>query len=126
MIVNNEKEVERLKAENPDKKFKVREDVVPISLETYKDFEAKEYDSFNEACDEFFSSKVASEISNVQESAWNKKVNKFSNRLKKQQETLEGFEKTIEDSNRKGETIFTNFEGCEEIRNEGGSDIRIT
>ena len=59
MIVNNEKEVERLKAENPDKKFKVREDVVPISLETYKDFEAKEYDSFNEACDEFFSSKVA-------------------------------------------------------------------
>ena len=117
MIVNNEKEVERLKAENPDKKFKVREDVVPISLETYKDFEAKEYDSFNEACDEFFSSKVASEISNVQESAWNKKVNKFSNRLKKQQETLEGFEKTIEDSNRKGETIFTNYVQIENVLN---------
>lgn len=117
MIVNNEKEVERLKAENPDKKFKVREDVVPISLETYKDFEAKEYDSFNEACDEFFSSKVASEISNVQESAWNKKVDKFSNRLKKQQETLEGFEKTIEDSNRKGETIFTNYVQIENILN---------
>lgn len=117
MIVNNEKEVERLKAENPDKKFKVREDVVPISLETYKDFEAKEYDSFNEACDEFFSSKVASEISNVQESAWNKKVDKFSNRLKKQQETLEGFEKTIDDSNRKGETIFTNYVQIENVLN---------
>ena len=117
MIVNNEKEVERLKAENPDKKFKVREDVVPISLETYRDFEAKEYDSFNEACDEFFSSKVASEISNVQESAWNKKVDKFSNRLKKQQETLEGFEKTIDDSNRKGETIFTNYVQIENVLN---------
>ena len=117
MIVNNEKEVERLREENPDKKFKVREDVVPISLETYKDFEAKEYDSFNEACDEFFSSKVASEISNVQESAWNKKVDKFSNRLKKQQETLEGFEKTIDDSNRKGETIFTNYVQIENVLN---------
>lgn len=117
MIVNNEKEVERLKAENLYKKFKVREDVVPISLETYKDFEAKEYDSFNEACDEFFSSKVASEISNVQESAWNKKVDKFSNRLKKQQETLEGFEKTIEDSNRKGEAIFTNYVQIENVLN---------
>ncbi len=117
MIVNNEKTVESLREENPDKKVKVREDVVPISLETYRDFEAKEYESFNEACDEFFSSKVASEISNVQESAWNKKVNKFSNRLKKQQETLEGFEKTIEDSNRKGETIFTNYVQIENVLN---------
>lgn len=117
MIVSNKKEIENLKENDSDKKPKAKEDVVPISLESYRDFDERKFDSFNEACDEFFSSKVANEISNVQESAWNKKVDKFSNRLKKQQETLEGFKKTIEDSNRKGETIFTNYVMIENILN---------
>ena len=117
MIVNNEKEVEKLKQENPDKKYKAKEDVISINLSQYEGFEVESFESFNEACDEFYSSKVKSEITGIQEAAWNKKVSKFSKRLEKQEETLHNFEKTIEDSQRKGELLFTNYVQVENILN---------
>ncbi|MBQ3473070.1 MAG: NFACT family protein [Methanobrevibacter sp.] len=117
MIVNNEKEIEKLQLENPDKKYKAKEDVVSINLTQYEGFEREEFDSFNEACDEFYSSKVKNEITDIQEAAWNKKVSKFSKRLEKQEETLHNFERTIEDSQRKGELLFTNYVQVENILN---------
>ena len=124
MIVNNEKEVEKLKQENPDKKYKTKEDVISINLSQYEGFEVESFESFNEACDEFYSSKVKSEITDIQEAAWNKKVSKFSKRLEKQEETLHNFEKTIEDSQRKGELsqrkgelLFTNYVQVDNILN---------
>ena len=117
MIVNNEKEVEKLKQENPDKKYKTKEDVISINLSQYEGFEVENFESFNEACDEFYSSKVKNEITGIQEAAWNKKVSKFSKRLEKQEETLHNFEKTIEDSQRKGELLFTNYVQVENILN---------
>ncbi|MBO6105954.1 MAG: NFACT family protein, partial [Methanobrevibacter sp.] len=117
MIVNNEKEVEKLKQENPDKKYKAKEDVISIDLSQYEGFEVESFESFNEACDEFYSSKVKSEITDIQEAAWNKKVSKFSKRLEKQEETLHNFEKTIEDSQRKGELLFTNYVQVDNILN---------
>ena len=117
MIVNNEKEVEKLKQENPDKKYKTKEDVISINLSQYEGFEVENFESFNEACDEFYSSKVKSEITDIQEAAWNKKVSKFSKRLEKQEETLHNFEKTIEDSQRKGELLFTNYVQVDNILN---------
>ena len=117
MIVNNEKEIERLQSENPDKKYKVKEDVVSINLKQYESFERESFDSFNEACDEFYSSKVKNEITDIQEAAWNKKVSKFSKRLEKQEETLRNFERTIEDSQRKGELLFTNYVPVDNILN---------
>ena len=117
MIVNNEKEVERLSKENPEKKYKVKEDVIPINITQYEGFEKETFESFNEACDEFYSSKVKNEITDIQEAAWNKKVSKFSKRLEKQEETLRNFEKTIEDSQRKGELLFTNYVQVDNILN---------
>ncbi|MBQ6138938.1 MAG: NFACT family protein [Methanobrevibacter sp.] len=117
MIVNNEKEVEKLKQENPDKKYKAKEDVISIKLSQYEEFEVESFESFNEACDEFYSSKVKNEITGIQEAAWNKKVSKFSKRLEKQEETLHNFEKTIEDSQRKGELLFTNYVQVDNILN---------
>ena len=117
MIVNNEKEVEKLKWENPDKKYKAKEDVISINLSQYEGFEVESFESFNEACDEFYSSKVKNEITGIQEAAWNKKVSKFSKRLEKQEETLHNFEKTIEDSQKKGELLFTNYVQVENILN---------
>ena len=117
MIVNNEKEVEKLKQENPDKKYKSKEDVISINLSQYEGFEIESFESFNEACDEFYSSKVKNEITGIQEAAWNKKVSKFSKRLEKQEETLHNFEKTIEDSQRKGELLFTNYVQVDNILN---------
>lgn len=117
MIVNNREEIERLKVENPDKNYKSKEDVIPISIKQYESFEKESFETFNEACDEFYSSKVKNEITDIQEAVWNKKVSKFSKRLEKQEETLANFEKTIEDSQRKGELIFTNYVPVDNILN---------
>lgn len=117
MIVNNREEIKRLKAKNPDKNYKSKEDVIPISIKQYESFEKESFETFNEACDEFYSSKVKNEITDIQEAVWNKKVSKFSKRLEKQEETLANFEKTIEDSQRKGELIFTNYVQVDNILN---------
>ena len=94
-----------------------KEDVVPLDLINYADFEKTYYNNFNEACDEFYSKKVNIDIKSVKENAWNKKVGKFEKRLKLQQETLDNFDKTITESTHKGEVIYSNYATIENIIN---------
>ena len=94
-----------------------KEDVVPLDLMKYEDFEKTTFETFNEACDEFYSKKVNTTIKNIQESAWTKKVNKFEKRLRLQQETLDNFNTTIEESQHKGEVIYSNYPTIENIIN---------
>ena len=94
-----------------------KEDVIPLDLVKYEDYEKTYYDNFNEACDEFYSKKVNTSIKDVKEAAWNKKVNKFEKRLRLQEETLDNFNKTIEDSQHKGEVIYSNYPTIENIIN---------
>ena len=94
-----------------------KEDVVALDLKKYDDYEKTYYDTFNEACDEFYSKKVNTDIKNIKESAWNKKVNKFEKRLHLQEETLDNFYKTIEDSKHKGEVIYSNYTTIENVIN---------
>ena len=94
-----------------------KEDVVPLDLIKYESFEKKYYDTFNEACDEFYSKKVNTDIKSVKENAWNKKVKKYEKRLNLQQETLDNFKHTIEDSQHKGEVIYSNYTTIENIIN---------
>ena len=94
-----------------------KEDVVALDLISYADFEKTYYENFNEACDEFYSKKVNTNIKDIKEAAWNKKVNKFEKRLRLQQETLDNFAKTIEDGQHKGEVIYSNYTTIENIVN---------
>ena len=94
-----------------------KEDVVALDLKKYDEFEKTYYETFNEACDEFYSKKVNTDIKNIKESAWNKKVNKFEKRLHLQEETLDNFYKTIEESQHKGEVIYSNYPTIENIIN---------
>ncbi len=94
-----------------------KEDVVPINLIKYDGFEKKYYTSFNEACDEYYSKKVNTDIKSIKENAWNKKVNKFEKRLRLQKETLDNFNKTIDESQHKGEIIYSNYTTIENIIN---------
>ena len=94
-----------------------KEDVIPLDLMKYDSFEKTYYNTFNEACDEFYSKKVNTDIKQIKENAWNKKVGKFEKRLKLQQETLDNFEKTIADSTFKGEVIYSNYTTIENIIN---------
>ena len=94
-----------------------KEDVIPLDLIKYEDFEKTYYENFNEACDEFYSKKVNSDIKDIKEKMWNKKVNKFEKRLKLQEETLDNFNKTIETSQNKGEVIYSNYTTIENLVN---------
>ena len=94
-----------------------KEDVIPLDLIKYDSFEKTYYNTFNEACDEFYSKKVNTDIKQIKENAWNKKVGKFEKRLKLQQETLDNFEKTIAESTLKGEVIYSNYTTIENIIN---------
>lgn len=94
-----------------------KEDVVPINLIQYQNLEKKTYETFDEACDEFYSKKVNSDIKNVKEAAWNKKVNKFEKRLHLQEETVANFEDTIETCQNKGEIIYSNYTIIENLVN---------
>ncbi|WP_407414502.1 ribosome rescue protein RqcH [Methanobrevibacter sp.] len=100
-----------------------KEDVVPLDLVKYDGFEKEEYENFNEACDEFYSKKVNTDIKDIKEKAWNKKVNKFEKRLRLQEETLDNFNKTIETSQHKGELIYSNYTAIENIINVVNSAI---
>lgn len=86
-----------------------KEDVLSLDLIQYEDSEKEKFESFNEACDEFYSKKINSDIKGVKEAAWNKKVNKFEKRLRLQQETVENFRNTIETCQHKGEVIYSNY-----------------
>ena len=100
-----------------------KEDVVPLDLVKYGDFEKEVYENFNEACDEFYSKKVNTDIKDIKEKAWNKKVNKFEKRLRLQEETLDNFNKTIESSQYKGEIIYSNYTTIENVINVVNSAI---
>ena len=94
-----------------------KEDVIALDLIKYNDFEKTYYTTFNEACDEFYSKKVNTTIKDMKEVAWNKKVNKFEKRLRLQEETLDNFKTTIEESQHKGEVIYSNYTTIENIVN---------
>lgn len=100
-----------------------KEDVVPLDLMKYENFEKEVYENFNEACDEFYSKKVNSDIKDIKEKAWNKKVNKFEKRLRLQEETLDNFNKTIKSSQYKGEIIYSNYTTIENLTNVVNSAI---
>lgn len=92
-----------------------KEDVLPLDLEIYRDKKKHYFDTYNEAADEYFSSKVRSEIKGVQEEVWGKEVNKYAKRLKIQEETLENFKQTIIDSTKKGDLLYAYYSQIDEI-----------
>lgn len=92
-------------------------DLVPINLNNYKDYKNKSFESFNKAADDFYSKKIVNEIKNAEEDAWSKRIGKFEKRLKMQEESLEGFYKTIEETQHKGDTIYAHYNEIQEILN---------
>jgi predicted ribosome quality control (RQC) complex YloA/Tae2 family protein len=70
-----------------------KEDVLPLDLRMYDNYEKKKYESYNEAADEFYSSIVGDDIVQVHEEVWSGEVGKFEKRLKIQLETLEQLKK---------------------------------
>jgi predicted ribosome quality control (RQC) complex YloA/Tae2 family protein len=94
-----------------------KEDVLPLDLQMYADYDKKEYESYNEAADEFYSSIVGEDIVQVHDEVWSGEVGKFEKRLSIQLETLEKFNKTIKDTKIKGEAIYSNYQKIQNVIN---------
>lgn len=84
-------------------------DLVPINLNKYKEYKSKPFDNFNIAADEFYSKKIVNDIKSQEEDAWSKRIGKFEKRLNMQEESLEGFYKTIDETQHKGDTIYAHY-----------------
>ncbi|MDR2830300.1 MAG: NFACT family protein [Methanobrevibacter sp.] len=117
IIVKREDENKISKDIDEDETQIKRLDLLPLELNIYNDYEKEYFNSFNEAADEFYSEKIRNEIKSVEEDVWDKKVNKFVSRLKKQEKALDDFEKTVELSKRKGELLYSNYTKIENLLN---------
>ena len=100
---------------NPQIVSNSKEDVLPLNLKIYEKYSKTEFDTFNEAADEFYSSKVRAEIKKVQEDVWGAEIGKYEKRLRLQEETLENFKKTIKESKKKGELLYSNYKEIQNI-----------
>jgi len=100
--------------EEKDGKTK-NKDLIPIDMNKYHDYKSKEFESFNKAADEYYSKSIVNGIKDAEESKWTKRVNKFKKRLQMQEDTLDGFYKTIEDTQLKGNTIYAHYNEIQEI-----------
>lgn len=94
-----------------------KEDVLPLDLQIYSEYEKKRFESYNEASDEFYSSIVSEDIVQIHNEVWSGEVGKFEKRLSIQLETLEKFNKTVKESKIKGEAIYSNYQQIQNIIN---------
>lgn len=90
-------------------------DIAPINLNNYRDYKNKTFETFNKAADDFYSKKIVNDIKSAEEDAWSKRIGKFEKRLKMQEESLDGFYKTIEDTQHKGDTIYAHYNEIQQI-----------
>ncbi len=86
-----------------------KEDVLPLDLKLYKNYKKESFETYNEAADEFFSSKVREDIKSEYEGIWGAEVKKFEKRLRIQEETLSKFHKTIKDSKKRGDLLYAYY-----------------
>ena len=86
-----------------------KEDVLPLDLKFYENYKKEIFETYNEAADEFFSSRVKEDIKNEYEGIWGAEVKKFEKRLRIQEETLSKFHKTIKDSKKRGDLLYANY-----------------
>ncbi|WP_455645871.1 ribosome rescue protein RqcH [Methanosphaera sp.] len=113
--IENQKKPQIIKETVNDKQK--NKDLVPISLNKYENNEVEEYENFNKAADEFYSKKIVNDIKTQEENLWAKRIGKYQKRLQMQEETLEGFYKTIDDTQHKGDTIYAHYNEIQEILN---------
>ncbi len=106
-VVEKEDESKENQGKSPKKKGK--EDVLPLDILTYQNYQKERFDTFNQAADEFYSGKVGADIKKEQEDIWAKQVGKYEKRLRIQEETLEGFQKTIVETKKKGDLLYSHY-----------------
>ncbi|PTD94330.1 fibronectin-binding domain-containing protein [archaeon SCG-AAA382B04] len=90
-------------------------DVLPISLKKYEGNRKEEYDSFNQALDEFFSKREINEVEDKKNKKYLDRLNSLKGRKEGQLQTAEQYEKDYEDGIKKGDLIYKYFKKLDEL-----------
>lgn len=90
-------------------------DVIPNRLTIYEKFKKKEFNSFNEAVDEYFSSILSDKEKVSKEGELFKKAEKLNRILENQTIQARSFKKAIEINRKKGEIIYLHLNEIEHL-----------
>jgi len=91
-------------------------DVVPIDLELYKDNEKKEFSSYSEALEEYFTHEL--KLARKKDSPYAKKIKELKWIIGEQEATLKSLKVKETESREKGELIYNNYQLIKEILDE--------
>jgi len=93
-------------------------DIVPFSLELYKNLEKKNFRSYNEALDSYFTKQVKEEKVDEPELRYKKELDKLNKIIEEQKKQVERMETSIKINNQRAEFIYTNYKLIDEILKE--------
>ena len=83
-------------------------DAVPVDLDFYKNYEKKEFPSYNEALDEYFTKEF--KIMRKEDSASAKKTNELKRIIGEQEDTLKSLKSKEIENREKAELIYNNYQ----------------
>lgn len=93
---------------------KEKVDVLPFVLCSYENKEKVPFSSFNDAADDFFTTRIAEGVEEKAKSEHEKEVGKYERILKEQLDALHKFEIKEAESIKKGELIYARYTDIEE------------
>lgn len=88
-------------------------DIIPFDLEKYKEFEQKQFKTFNEAIDSAITKGLIAE--SRKPSKKEKEIEKLNTLIQKQEAQIKELEKTAEENQKKGEFVYENYQKVKEI-----------
>jgi len=90
-------------------------DIIPFELETYKNFEQKGLESFNDAVDEYFSRQEFEEKEDKAESGFEEKLKRLQEIEQGQRKSLEELGEKSDEYRKVGDLIYQNLQDVESV-----------
>ena len=100
-------------------------DIVPIELRIYKKYKQKEFKKYSDALASILDKQVETERKTKAMQKFTRKLEKIDTKIEKQKETLTKLEKDIEESQRKGEHIYENYQEIQKAISKSNKHEKI-
>src|SRR3989338_4217488 len=91
------------------------EDISPFELKSYANKEFKEFNTYNEALDNYFTNISKEETKSILETSLNKEQNKINKIIEIQRNNLLKLEKDEKENREKGEQLYSNYQLISEV-----------
>ncbi len=96
-------------------------DATPIEFKSYKELEAKDYPTFSEALDEYYTTIVSAQIELGQKAKHESEITKLKKVIEEQRSSLSKYVKQYEENFKIGELIYKNYGEVQKVLKEAGS-----